>query len=67
MAQAFLSGPSAVGAEAIRRQDTRQTIRGKEGGLLPRPGRPCCCPTLRIDRALNRLRGTPDAWVSVLA
>ena len=72
MAQAFLSGPSAVGAEAIRASRiTRQTIRGKEGGvyyvLAPGPSL-LLAPTLRIDRALNRLRGTPGRLaVSVLA
>jgi hypothetical protein len=40
----------------------RQTIRGKQGGifhvLAPGPSL-LLAPTLRIDRALNRLRGTP--------
>ena len=72
MANAALQGPSAVGASAIRATKiTRQTIRGKEGGvyyvLAPGPSL-LLAPTLRIDRAINRARGTPGRLaVSVLA
>ena len=54
-------GYSAVGASAIRAtRVTRQTIRGKEGGiyyvLAPGPAF-LLAPALRVDRALNRSRG----------
>jgi hypothetical protein len=63
MLAALAQGPDAVGRDAIRAtRITRQTIRGKEGGtyhvLAPGPSF-LLAPTLRIDRALNRLRGTP--------
>jgi hypothetical protein len=72
MTEALLHGPEAVGAGAIRASKiTRQTIRGKEGGvyyvLAPGPSL-LLAPTLRIDRAINRARGTPGRLaVSVLA
>jgi hypothetical protein len=72
MAKALASGPDAVGKDAIRAtRITRQTIGGKEGGvyyvLAPGPSL-LLAPTLRIDRALNRARGTPGRLaVSVLA
>jgi hypothetical protein len=54
-------GYAAVGATAIRAtRVTRQTVRGKEGGiyyvLAPGPAF-LLAPALRIDRALNRARG----------
>ncbi len=54
-----------AGREAIRAtQITRQTIRGKEGGvyyvLAPGPSL-MLAPTFRIDRALNRARGHAGA------
>jgi hypothetical protein len=72
MAAALAHGPAAVGASAIRAtRITRQTIRGKDGGvyyvLAPGPSI-LLAPTLRVDRALNRLRETPGRLaVSVLA
>jgi hypothetical protein len=72
MAGAVFQGPSALGASAIRATKiTRQTIRGKEGGvyyvLAPGPSM-LLAPTLRVDRAINRARGTPGRLaVSVLA
>jgi hypothetical protein len=61
-----------AGRDAIRAtRITRQTIRGKEGGvyyvLAPGPSF-FLAPTFRIDRALNRARGTAGPIpVSVLA
>ena len=72
MLVAVTRGPSAIGAEAIRAtRITRQTIGGKDGGvyyvLAPAPSL-ILAPTLRIDRALNRLRGIEGRLaVSVLA
>jgi hypothetical protein len=72
MMTALASGPAAVGKDAIRAtRITRQTIGGKEGGvyyvLAPGPSL-LLAPTLRIDRAVNRARGTPGRLaVSVLA
>jgi hypothetical protein len=72
LAAALLQGPAAVGKDAIRASKiTRQTIRGKEGGifyvLAPGPSL-LLAPTLRIDRAFNLARGTPGRLaVSVLA
>jgi hypothetical protein len=53
----------AAGRDAIRAtRITRQTIRGKEGGvyyvLAPGPS-VLLAPALRLDRAINRWRGTP--------
>jgi hypothetical protein len=70
--EAASRGPAALGAAAIRASKiTRQTIRGKDGGvyyvLAPGPSL-LLAPTLRIDRAINRARGTPGRLaVSVLA
>ena len=55
-------GYGAVGASAIRAtRVTRQTVRGKEGGiyyvLAPGPAF-VLAPALRVDRALNLARGT---------
>jgi hypothetical protein len=63
MVAALAHGPRAVGASAIRAtRITRQTIRGKEGGvftvLAPGPSM-LLAPVLRLDRALNMARGTP--------
>ncbi|HLA76987.1 MAG TPA: hypothetical protein VJU18_05340, partial [Vicinamibacteria bacterium] len=63
MLRALARGPSAVGATAIRAtRITRQTIAGKNGGvynvLAPGPSL-LLAPSLRIDRALNRWRGSP--------
>jgi hypothetical protein len=62
MAAAIARGPSAVGLAAMRATAiTRQTIRGKDGGvyyvLAPGPSL-LLAPVLRLDRALNRWRGT---------
>jgi len=62
MLRALAHGPSAVGKDAIRaRRITRQTVRGKEGGvfyvLAPGPSI-LLAPALRVDRAINRVRGT---------
>lgn len=56
-------GPHALGASAIRAtRITRQTIRGKDGGvyhvLAPGPSL-LLAPVLRLDRAANLARGTP--------
>jgi hypothetical protein len=71
MAKALAGGPGAVGAEAIgATRITRQTIRGKEGGVFHvlAPGTSLAlAPSLRIDRARNLARGTRgDLTVSVL-
>jgi hypothetical protein len=63
MMRALVAGPTAVGKDAIRAtRITRQTIRGKEGGvyyvLAPGPSL-LLAPALRFDRALNIARGTP--------
>jgi hypothetical protein len=63
MLAALAHGPEAVGASAIRAtRVTRQTIRGKDGGvyhvLAPGPSL-LLAPVLRLDRALNLERGTP--------
>jgi hypothetical protein len=63
MAAALLHGPSAVGREAIEAtRITRQTIRGKDGGvyhvLAPGPS-VLLAPWLRVDRWLNQRAGTP--------
>jgi hypothetical protein len=63
MLAAIAGGPEAVGLEAIRATpSTRQTIRGKDGGvyyvLAPGPSL-LLAPLLRLDRALNLLRETP--------
>lgn len=56
-----------AGRDAIRAtRITRQTIRGKEGGvyyvLAPGPSL-VLAPAFRVDRALNRARGTPGRIV----
>jgi hypothetical protein len=72
LVEALLRGPSAVGRDAIQAtRVTRQTVRGKEGGvyhvLAPGPSL-LLAPWLRIDRALNRHLGTPGrVTVSLLA
>jgi hypothetical protein len=72
MLGALLRGPRAVGREAIAATRlTRQTVRGKEGGvfhvLAPGPSL-LLAPALRVDRALNRSFATPGRLaVSVLA
>jgi len=63
MVQALAGGPDAVGRDAIRAtRVTRQTIRGKEGGvfhvLAPGPS-VLMAPALRVDRWLNRRAGRP--------
>jgi hypothetical protein len=63
MFAALARGTHAVGASAIRAtRVTRQTIRGKDGGvfhvLAPGPSL-LLAPALRIDRALNLARRTP--------
>jgi hypothetical protein len=62
MVAAIGRGPSAVGAEAIRAtRVTRQTVRGKEGGVfyvLPPGPAALLAPALRIDRFVNLARGT---------
>ncbi|HKC13404.1 MAG TPA: hypothetical protein VKI41_15360, partial [Vicinamibacteria bacterium] len=63
MGEAMLQGPRALGASAIQAtRITRQVIRGKEGGVyyvLPPGPSLLLAPALRVDRALNRARGTP--------
>jgi hypothetical protein len=63
MLGALAAGPSAVGRDAIRAtRVTRQTIRGKDGGVFHvlAPGTSLVlAPALRADRALNRAHGTP--------
>ena len=61
MIAALGSGPGAVGADAIRAtRVTRQTVRGKEGGvyhvLAPGPS-VLLAPALRADRGLNHRDG----------
>jgi len=62
MLSALAHGPRAVGASAIEAtRITRQTVRGKDGGVFHvlAPGvSALLAPALRIDRALNRHRGT---------
>jgi hypothetical protein len=63
MVRALGDQPSPWGLEAIRASPvTRQTIRGKDGGvfyvLAPGPS-VVLAPLLRVDRALNLARGTP--------
>ena len=62
MLSALAHGPRAVGATAIEAtRITRQTVRGKDGGVFHvlAPGvSALLAPALRIDRALNRHRGT---------
>lgn len=63
MTGALFRGPSAVGRDAIQAtRVTRQTIRGKDGGvyhvLAPGPSL-LLAPLLRVDRALNLRLGTP--------
>src|SRR6185295_14729485 len=63
MVRALLPGPPGVGRDAITAtRVTRQVVRGKEGGiytvLAPGPS-VLLAPFLRVDRALNRVRGTP--------
>jgi len=71
LANALLAGPSALGKDAIEAtRITRQTVRGKEGGiyyvLAPGPSL-VLAPALRWDRALNLAHGTPGrVAVSVL-
>jgi hypothetical protein len=70
MARAVIRGEA--GQDAIRASRiTRQTIRGKDGGvyyvLAPGPSI-LLAPTFRVDRALNRSRGVAgDLVVTVLA
>jgi len=71
MLGALLQGRRALSPAEVRAtRITRQVIRGKEGGvyyvLAPGPSL-ALAPTLRIDRAINRARGTPGRLaVSVL-
>jgi len=63
MMAALLPGPPGVGRGAITAtRVTRQTVRGKEGGiytvLAPGPS-VLLAPFLRLDRAWNRAHGTP--------
>ncbi len=62
MLAALARGPRALGASAIRAtRITRQTVRGKEGGVFHvlAPGvSALLAPALRLDRALNLRRGT---------
>ncbi len=72
MVGALGEGREAFGAGAIRAARlARQTVAGKQGGvfhvLSPGPSL-LLAPTLRIDRVLNRARGTPGrVAVTVLA
>ena len=71
MAEALPRGPKGVGAEAIgATRITRQTIRGKEGGVyhVLAPGTSLVlAPSLRIERARNLARGAKgDMTVTVL-
>ena len=62
MIAALASGPRSLGASAIRAtRITRQTVRGKEGGVFHvlAPGvSALLAPALRLDRAINLRRGT---------
>ena len=62
MIAALAHGPRAVGASAIQAtRITRQTVRGKEGGVFHvlAPGvSALLAPALRVDRAINLRRGT---------
>jgi hypothetical protein len=62
MIAALASGPRSLGSSAIRAtRITRQTVRGKEGGVFHvlAPGvSVLLAPALRIDRAINLRRGT---------
>jgi len=64
-------GPQAVGAAAIRAtRITRQTVRGKDGGVyhVLAPGTSLLlAPALRLDRALNLARGTPGRLAVTVA
>jgi hypothetical protein len=72
MLSAALPGGPALGREAIQaRRVERQTVSGKDGGiyhvLAPGPSL-LLAATLRLDRVLDRARGTPGrVGVSVLA
>jgi len=63
LARASMGGVETIGAGAIRASRiTRQTIRGKNGGVyyvLPPGPSALLAPALRLDRALNLARGTP--------
>ena len=67
---AMAHGPRAVGASAIRAtRITRQTVRGKEGGVyhVLAPGvSALLAPALRIDRAINIRRGTSGSLGATL-
>ena len=71
MASALLRGEGVGRGSIAATRVTRQTIRGKEGGvyyvLAPGPSL-LLAPTLRLDRALNRARGVEGRLAaSVLA
>ena len=71
MIGAVAGGPGHAGASAIRAtRITRQTIRGKEGGvyhvLAPGPSL-LLAPALRLDRALNLARDTPGRLAVTVA
>jgi hypothetical protein len=71
MVRAVAARPDHAGAAAIRAtRITRQTIRGKEGGvyhvLAPGPSL-LLAPALRLDRALNLMRGTPGRLAVTMA
>jgi hypothetical protein len=71
MVAALGHGPQGVGASAIRAtRITRQTIRGKDGGVFHvlAPGTSLLlAPALRLDRALNLARGTPGRLAVTVA
>ncbi|HET6899879.1 MAG TPA: hypothetical protein VFK70_16100, partial [Vicinamibacteria bacterium] len=71
MIAALAHGPRAVGASAIRAtRITRQTVRGKDGGVFHvlAPGTSLLlAPALRLDRALNLVRGTPGRLAVTVA